>query len=235
MILAVMVAVVMVSSLPFLQSCGNNELELNAKKDIPLTSKKSFSEITPENKEFKSLLLDTKNIVKLKRNVNSGDRKNAPSKATEAALNQQMQELTIASMKMLKSYGIEYKDIAQYVDNANDPRIASMGMIFVALQKTGKTTSLVTNVTGLQKNKRFKVDLPEGDSVFPYGKVVDCASRTIIGVSASDFLTGQALGYFTLETALGIAGRCASRTFGVFGAAIAIADFGDCMGWYDLW
>lgn len=33
----------------------------------------------------------------------------------------------------------------------------------------------------------------------------------------------------------GDAGRVASRTLGVVGAAVAIADFGDCMGWYNIW
>ena len=233
-IFAALAVIMFISGISVLQSCGNNA-DLNIKdNNTSVKSLHDFSEITPENKDFKALLLNTKNIVKLKSNVNSNGRKNAPSIETEDAINKQMRELTISSMKMLKSYGYEYKDISQYVDSVNDPKIALMGMIFVTLQKCNKNKGL-TNDTGLKKVKRFKAPNNEGDEPFPYGQIVDCASRTITGVTAADWATGKALGYFTLETALGIAGRCASRTLGVIGAAIAIADFGDCMGWYNLW
>ncbi len=223
---------ILVASLSFFQSCSNSELDLNSKMDTQITNMKSFSEITPENKEFKSLLLNTENIVKLKRNVNSNDRQNAPSRSNEEAIKKQIHEHTISSMKMLKSYGVEYKDIAQYVDNEDDPRIALMGMIFITLQKTKKNASL-NNSNGLQKNKRFKSKSTEND-LFPLDKVKHCILDAVGLAIIADGVFGSAT-TFTLETAIGIAGRVASRTLGVVGAAYAIVDFGDCMGWYDIW
>lgn len=233
MIFAGVTALVFLGTIYGLQSCGKNELELNAKEDTPIISTKSFQEITPENTEFKSMLLNTKNIVKLKEKVNSITRQNAPSKVKNEAINQQMHELAIASMKMFKSYGIEYENIQQYVDSANDPKIVVMGMVFIAIQKSNFQLK-----SGLMakspNNKRFKAPQIEETTTTSYGKVMDCLGRVFLGVNLSEFVFERAA-LCTLETAIGIAGRVACRTLGVVGAAIAVADFGDCMGWYNLW
>ena len=104
-----------------------------------------------------------------------------------------------------------------------DPRIAVIGMVFISLQEKGI----------LGKKVRLKSTSAEGDE-FSYGQVMDCLGRVFLGVNLADFIFGSATN-FTMATALGIAGRVASRTLGVVGAAVAIADFGDCMGWYNIW
>jgi len=232
MMLAVGTAILLLGALCVIQSCSKNELELNTKKNTPITSTKSFQEITPENTVFKSLLLNTKNIVKLKANVNSADRQNAPSKVKDEVINQQMHELAIASMKMFRSYGIEYDNIQQYADSVNDPKIVVMGMIFIAIQKSN-----IQLKTGLMakssNNKRFKAP-PKEETTTTYGKVMGCLGSVFLGVDLSEFVFEKAA-LCTLETAIGIAGRVACRTLGVVGAAIAVAEFGDCMGWYNLW
>jgi len=233
MIFTALAVTMFIAGISVIQSCGNNadfDIKDNNTSDKSLHD---FSEVTPENNDFKALLLNTKNIVKLKSNINSNGRKNAPSIEAEIAINKQMRELTIASMKMLKSYGYEYKDISQYVDSVNDPKIALMGMIFVALQKCNKNNSL-TNNTGLQITKRYKAKNTEDNPTFTLKQVKDCLLDAT-GLSAlADGVFGSAT-YFTLETAMGIAGRVACRTLGVIGAAYAIVDFGDCMGWYNIW
>ena len=125
--------------------------------------------------------------------------------------------LSAQSMCMLESYGIKYSDISQYVDGINDPRIAIIGLVFITCQENNY----------LQKSSTLK-------SASIYGLAMDCLSRVFLGVTLSDFAFGSAT-TFTLSTALGIACRVASRTLGLVGAAIAIADFGDCLAWYNLW
>lgn len=230
-IYAVITAIVFLSVTPLFQSSSKNELELNTKENTPITSKKSFQEITPENTVFKTLLLNTKNIVKLKGNINSSDRQNAPSKINDEAINQQMRELTIASIRMFKSYGVEYENIQQYADSVNDPKIVVMGMIFIAIQKSNNQLKAGL-IAKSSSNKRFKA--PPTEETASYGKVMDCLGRVFLGVNLSEFAFEKAA-LCTLETAVGIAGRVACRTLGVVGAAIAVADFGDCMGWYNLW
>ena len=134
-----------------------------------------------------------------------------------------LSELSSESLCMLESYGVSYADIEQYVDGIDDPRIAVIGMVFISLQEKGIPENSV----------RLKSSSTEGGE-FSYGQVMDCLGRTFLGVSLADAAFGTATS-FTMTTALGIAGRVASRTLGVVGAAIAVADFGDCMGWYDIW
>ncbi len=124
---------------------------------------------------------------------------------------------------MLESYGIGYGDIEQYVDGVSDPHITIIGMVFIAFQEKGLSENTI----------RLKSGSLEGDE-FSYGQVMDCLGRAFLGVSIGDYVFGSAT-KFTMTTALGIAGRVASRTLGIVGAALAIADFGDCMGWYDMW
>ena len=68
-----------------------------------------------------------------------------------------------------------------------------------------------------------------------YATTMDCLGRAILGVSIFGGGGEYVARKFTLRTAAGIAGRVISRSVGAVGAAIALLDFGDCMGWYKLW
>ena len=108
--------------------------------------------------------------------------------------------------------------------NVKDPRIAVIGIVFLHL--------IEQNITPHKNIVRLKSSPEEQE--FSYGQVMDCLGRVFLGVNLSEFISGTAT-KFTLSTALGIAGRVASCTLEVAAAAIVVADFGDCMGWYNLW
>jgi hypothetical protein len=142
----------------------------------------------------------------------------------ESKLSDIINELSSKSLSMLASYGFNYSDIGQYIDNENDPRIAVMGIVFLHL--------IEQDITPHKNIVRLKSSSEEQE--FSYGQVMDCLGRVFLGVNLSEFISGTAT-KFTLSTALGIAGRVSSCTLGIAAAAIVVADFGDCMGWYNLW
>lgn len=143
----------------------------------------------------------------------------------ENELLESINDLSLKSLNMLQSYGIDYTDIEKYVESVNDPRIAILGVVFIHLIEQNTTSNI--SIPRLRSAS-------ETEGTYSYGQVMDCLGRVFLGVNLGEFIASGAT-KFTLSTALGIAGRVASRTLGVAAAAIAVADFGDCMGWYNLW
>lgn len=197
----------------------------SCEKDVDIEKYPDFSVATKEASLLKDKLKAQLPIIKsLTSNGESLIKStNTKFEDTNKELSVLLSELSSESLCMLESYGINYEDIEQYVDNINDPRIAIIGMVFIAFQEKGLSNNTI----------RLKSGATEGDE-FSYGQVMDCLGRAFLGVNIADFVFGSAT-KFTMSTALGIAGRVASRTLGLVGAAIAIADFGDCMGWYNMW
>jgi hypothetical protein len=64
----------------------------------------------------------------------------------------------------------------------------------------------------------------------PGDSIVDCAMEAL-GVPAS-LIVGAAEGSLTREALLKAARKLAKRTLGWIGVAIAVYEFGDCMGWW---
>lgn len=183
--------------------------------------------ITKEAEIMKYTIKDQIESLKLIINNNLESFVNTKSidKSVEVELSEAIDNLSSNSLNMLQSYGISYTDIEQYVESENDPRVAVLGVVFIHLMEQ----STIPN----NNNVRLKNGSETEDS-YTYGQVVDCLARVFFGVNIGEYIAGSAT-KFTLSTALGIAGRVASRTLGAAAAAIAIADFGDCMGWYNLW
>ncbi|HBK31762.1 MAG TPA: hypothetical protein DDZ96_05415 [Porphyromonadaceae bacterium] len=143
----------------------------------------------------------------------------------QTELSEIMGELSSKSLDMFKSYGINYSDIGQYVDDRNDPRIGVMGMVFLHLLEQNKVPQ--NNIVRLRSSS------PE-EQEFSYGQVMDCLGRVLLGAEIGEIFAGGAA-KITLKGALSIAGRVAARTLGVAAAAVAVVDFGDCMGLYNIW
>lgn len=182
------------------------------------------STITKEASVFKNKFIEQMPVIKSL--VENSLQKIAASEqlCSNSDLSALLSEMSVHSLATLESYGFEYADIKMYVDSIDDPRIAVIGMVFLALQEKSPN----------EKGVRLKSSSENGEQEFSYGQVMDCLGRAFLGVNVADYIYGSAT-KFTLATSLGIAGRIASRTLGVLGAAIAVADFGDCMGWYNLW
>lgn len=69
--------------------------------------------------------------------------------------------------------------------------------------------------------------------------VLDCLGRTFLGISVSDAIFGSAdrivlSGKILAKTALKMTFKALIRVAGLAGALIAITEFGDCMGFYDI-
>ena len=198
---------------------------VSCEKDVVTEEYPGFSITTKEAAFLKNKLQAQLPMIKALALTNDYQLKSTNTIALESnkELSVLLSELSSESLCMLESYGINYADIEQYVDSIDDPRIAIIGMVFISLQEKRISENSV----------RLKSSSTEGDE-FSYGQVMDCLGRVFLGVNLADFVFGSAT-KFTMATALGIAGRVASRTLGVVGAAIAVADFGDCMEWYDIW
>lgn len=188
--------------------------------DFRVTNETEIMKNTLKNQieSLKSIVID--NNLESITNIRSID------KSVEVELSESINVLSSMSLSMLESYGFSYADINQYVESKDDPRIAVLGVVLIHLMEQ-QNTSLNYNIVRLRSGS-------ETESTFSYGQVVDCLSRVFLGVNVGEWIASGAT-KFTLSTALGIAGRVASKTLGVAAAAIAIADFGDCMGWYNLW
>lgn len=197
----------------------------SCEKDVDIDMNTNFSTTTKEATFLKEKLRAQLPILKTLVSNNEKLLKSTiyKSENINKELSILLSELSSESLCMLESYGIFYDDIEQYVDNIDDPRISIIGMVFIAFQEKGISNNII----------RLKSGSTEEDE-FSYAQVMDCLGRAFLGINIADFVFGSAT-KFTMATALGIAGRVASRTLGLVGAAVAIADFGDCMGWYDMW
>lgn len=214
-----------VISLVFIiQSCSTNEdqissMEESVKGDYAI---KGTKETDILKSSIKNHMIDLKSITY--KNEEQLVKLKATDIQIDAKLSDIMDELSSKSLNMLTSYGFRYADIEQYVDNENDPRIALMGIVFLHL--IDQDISPHKNIIRLKNTSE--------EQEFSYGQVMDCLGRVFLGVNLAEYIAGNAT-KFTLSTALGIAGRVAARSLGTVLAAVAIVDFGDCMGWYNLW
>lgn len=137
-------------------------------------------------------------------------------------------ELNKKSLEMLNSYGFNYSDIDEFVENENDPRITLISMLFIAFLEENSDTSPAPRMKSGNVEEGWKND----DTCYSVQSVLGCIGMAALGVDISEGIMG--LKCATATSALKLFGNAAAKAFGLAGAALAVASFGDCMGWYDI-
>lgn len=131
-----------------------------------------------------------------------------------------LENISFQSIEMFRSYGVTENEINEITKEYTDYQIALMGLITITFQESCRLNSGTTG----SKNE---IDLS-------YGKILDCLGRALLGVELSNFVFefGEKI---VLNTVMQIAKKAIVRSLGVIGAIVAIIDFGDCLGIYDVW
>ncbi len=138
----------------------------------------------------------------------------------EAEARQTMTPLVEGTKELLKLYGITESDFSEEFTNTNDPRIALIGIAILA-DKKDKNKQTVMNFTNMFGQTAYAQNW------------YDCALRSA-GIDAIiEIFNKKAIGSKIAKKMLKKAiKKVATRTLGWIGAAIAVYEFGYCMGWY---
>ncbi len=126
---------------------------------------------------------------------------------------------------LLSLYGVDEYYLRKEFGNADDPRIALVGlMILVAeRQDRGEVAVNFARAFGTLSFAQDETTLSEANKDW-----VDCLIIAVGIDAAVEFLKGNV----TETIAKKAIRKIATRTLGWVGAAIAVYEFGSCMGWY---
>jgi len=131
---------------------------------------------------------------------------------TEEEAKQVLRPLIQGSKELFSAYGISESDFVEELDS-EDPRIAMLGLALLSA-KTNKEVAV--NLSGLFVSSLYAQD------------AYDCALRAVGIEAVVELFNGQV----TSAIAKRAIRKIASRALGWVGAAWAVYEFGDCMGWY---
>jgi hypothetical protein len=152
-------------------------------------------------------LLDQKSVQKLEKEVNS-----------------LLQPLVHSTKNLLKWYEVEEEYLNQEFTDPNDPRIALVGLFLLAAESKEKQ-GVALNFAQAFGTLSYAQDAQLSEAKPDW---VECMI-TAVGIDAViEFLKGNV----TEAIAKKAIKKIASRTMGLLGAAVALYEFGNCMGWY---
>ena len=183
-----------------IQSCQNDDIHKDSEKQSAID-------------KFEKIVLDlTPRIEELV------DYKNDHSKVIEKyEAKEAMLPLVKGTIELLKSYEIKNADITNNFSNAEDPRIALVGLAILESQSKQQNTIA-----------SFSFDNFFIESAYAQGDLGHCAGRAV-GIHAfSEIMAGRV----GRSAVLGAFRKLASRTLGWIGLGLAVYDFGDCMGYW---
>lgn len=139
--------------------------------------------------------------------------------------NRAMMPMVNGTKELLRTYDIEEVELTREFGDANDPRIALVGLLLLAAD--GK------------EHQETAVNFAQAFGTFSYANStavinpvmsdwVDCLI-TAVGIDVViEFFSGNITQAFAKKAIK----KIAKRTLGYIGAAIAVYEFGSCMGWY---
>lgn len=142
----------------------------------------------------------------------------------ESEVNTLLQPLVLSTKKLLKSYEVENEFLNQEFSDPNDPRIALVGLFLLAAENREKQEVALNfaqafGTLSYAQNTELSEAKPDW---------VECMI-TAVGIDAVvEFLKGN----ITEAIAKKAIKKIASRALGFVGAAVALFEFGNCMGWY---
>ena len=201
-----------------LESCQSNEEEyITLQQEEALTSFEVLvRNTTPRIKHLMEKhpavlknpdLLDQKSVQKLEKEVNT-----------------LLQPLVHSTKKLLKWYEVEDEYLNQEFTDPNDPRIALVGLFLLAAESKEKQGVALNfaqafGTLGYAQNTQLSEAKPDW---------VDCMIIAVGIDAVVEFLKGNV----TEAIARKAIKKIASRAMGFIGAAVAMYEFGNCMGWY---
>lgn len=201
-----------------LESCQSNEEEYKTlQQEEALTSFEVLVKNTTPR--IKHLLEEHPAVLK---NPNLLDQKSVQK--LEKEVNTLLQPLVHSTKKLLKWYEVEDEYLNQEFTDPNDPRIALVGLFLLAAEskeKQGVALNFAQAFGTLSYAQNAELAEAKPDWA-------DCMI-TAVGIDAVvEFLKGNV----TEAIAKKAIKKIASRALGFIGAAVAIYEFGSCMGWY---
>lgn len=142
----------------------------------------------------------------------------------EKEVNNLLQPLVRETKDLLKWYEVEEAYLTREFVNPDDPRIALVGLFLLAAESKEK--------------KEVALNFAHAFGTFGYAQDTELSEAepdwvncmiTAVGIDAAvEFLKGNV----TEAIAKKAIKKIASRALGFIGAAIAVYEFGSCMGWY---
>jgi hypothetical protein len=125
-----------------------------------------------------------------------------------------MNPLTVTSTELLKTYGFTEKELTEDMGDVNDPRLVIIGLAILKAET---------------KNKEVAMNIDSFFATSVYAQdTFDCLIRSV-GIDA---VVEIVKGKITKKAVSKLIRKVAKRALGPIGAAWAIYEFGDCMGWY---
>jgi hypothetical protein len=125
-----------------------------------------------------------------------------------------MNPLTVPSTELLKTYGFTEKELTEDMGDVNDPRLVIIGLAILKAET---------------KNKEVAMNIDSFFATSVYAQdTFDCLIRSV-GIDA---VVEIVKGKITKKAVSKLIRKVAKRALGPIGAAWAIYEFGDCMGWY---
>jgi len=201
-----------------LESCQTNEEEYKALQQEEALS--SF-EVLVRNTTPKIKFLFDENFADLK-NPDLLDQKQIQK--LEKDVNNLLQPLVEETKDLLKWYEVEEEYLIREFTDPDDPRIALVGLFLLAAESEEKQ-GVALNFAQAFGTFSYAQDTELAEAKPDW---VDCMI-TAVGIDvAIEFLKGNV----TEAIAKKAIKKIASRALGFIGAAIAVYEFGSCMGWY---
>jgi hypothetical protein len=155
-------------------------------------------------------ILDQKNVQKLGQDV-----KNI------------LQPMVASTKQLLKWYEVEEEFLTQEFTDPNDPRIALIGLFLLAAERQEKQ-EVALNFAQAFGTFTYAQDAPNNELSEARPDWVECMIIAVGIDAVVEFFKGNV----TEAIAKKAIKKIASRALGVVGAAVALYEFGSCMGWY---
>jgi len=201
-----------------LESCQSNEEEYKTiQQEEALNSFEALVKNTTP--KIKHLMEDYPAVLK---NPDLLDQKSVQK--LEKEVNTLLQPMVQGTKKLLKWYEVEEEYLSQEFTDTNDPRIALVGLFLLAAENREKQ-AVALNFAQAFGTLSYAQDAELSEAKPDW---VDCMI-TAVGIDlVVEFLKGNV----TEAIAKKAIKKIASRALGFIGAAVAIYEYGSCMGWY---
>ncbi|MBT8280806.1 MAG: hypothetical protein KJO16_04450 [Muriicola sp.] len=210
--------ILLITGVIVLGSCETQEAEyeeLNDKKAVAL-----FEEVVRETTPKVRELIEKYPEILSEKGTMKEDRVLALEKETQKVL----LPMVNGTKGLLKSYDVDEKYLQQEFQDLDDPRIALVGLMILA-SESKEQMAVANNFVKAFGTVGYAL---QGATLQEDKDWVDCLIVAVGIDVVVDFVKGN----ITEAIAKKAIKKIASRALGAIGAAIAVYEFGSCMGWY---
>lgn len=145
----------------------------------------------------------------------------------EAVAEEYLKNFREVSLKYLLSKGFLVSEIIEEYGSLNDSRVLNLALTVYSIELGDRVSVSDDSDSADVYAGKMVVDGPEPLTL---RKVVDCAVRALGVKDLIEFVGGKTLTFGAKKALIRLVGKAAARLgLGYIGAAIAIADFVDCI------